>query len=213
MNHPASISDFGVKVLGLLTEQVSCATSEQLLKRGQQLGVSRRAAQETLRRLRREGMATAKRAIVRQVPIEKPLRCFTSAETPDDLGRLASHLCRRWQRARQSRPMVYRATSKAVGLFGAAVTTRADSHKTDHDLVLTEVLLRYLQSDPKPAWFHEASLDRLELIHSGLKPDAVVWPKQADSPRAIEVGGQYSKQRLTQLHRAMADSNMEWELW
>ena len=109
--------------------------------------------------------------------------------------------------------MVYRATRKAVGLFGSAVTTGADSHKTDHDLVLTEVLLQYLRSDPKPAWFHEASLDRLELIRSGLKPDAVVWPKQADSPRGIEVGGQYSKQRLTRLHRAMADSNMEWELW
>jgi len=212
MRAAASHLDFASQALRLLTQMVACATDGQLLQRAHQLGVSRRSAVEQLRELRRDGMVQAKRLVVRRVDTGEAIRRFTPDETPTDFGRLSSQLCRRWQNAPQTRPLVYWATRRATGLLGSAVGAVVDSHKTDHDLALTDVLIGCLADDPKLCWFHEASLDSLQLVSGKLRPDAVVWPTWSDKPRAIEIGGQYSTRRLRRLHNAMAKSDLEWEL-
>jgi len=198
--------------LDLLTQRSAAATVGQLERLASGLGVTRRSAGEALARLRRDRLVESAVVVVRRVPCDGPTATFSPGDVGSDWGRFSARLRRRWRDAPQETTRVYRAGPRAARLFGPTAASPHKTHQLDHDLVLTDVFLRFRRRPCATRWLHESHLATAGVLAGRTKPDAVLLAGRQPL-LAIEVGGQYRPARLKRIHQAMRRARLEWQLW
>lgn len=146
-----------------------------------------------------------------------PMVCWSPGDAECDFDELARRLAKRWQEAPVS-TSVYRATRRAVNLFGGVLRQRpAPGYQASHDLALSSVYLHYLRNRPDEVtlWKGEDELPRTRELSAGRKrPDAVLR-KGKHVIRAIEFGAAYPADRLREFHADCADQSppVPYEIW
>lgn len=174
--------------------------------------------------LRRLALLIERRLLVRQrlsvrptLHPTGPLACWSPGDAKCDFDELAKTLAKRWQEAPVT-TSVYRATRRAVNLFGGVLRQRpAPSYQASHDLGLSSVYLHYLRKRPKEVllWKGEDELPRKREFSSGRKrPDAVLCEGKRVI-RAIEFAAAYPADRLCEFHDDCAGQTppLLYEIW
>ena len=136
----------------------------------------------------------------------RPLMAWRPGEPPPTPGRLnalAETLADRW--SEHLRPVtVFHGSRNAANAFGASIAeTRERSSDWSHDLLISEVLLRYRESRESEVkhWLGESFVPKLGLTIRGMKdPDAFLIV-DGRIERVIETGGKYTVEHLRALHR------------
>ena len=80
-----------------------------------------------------------------------------------------------------------------------------------HDLHVSEVFLRYRSMGRQHEWCSEDQLAKGWPIRE--RPDAVLVDDDRDIVRAVEYGGDYSAERLAELHSGFSSVGLNYEIW
>lgn len=178
----------------------------------------RRAALRRLSLLIERGLLVRHRFSARPTLwLTEPMACWSPQESPCDFDKLARRLAKRWQ-APPVTTSVYRATRRAVNLFGGVLRHRpAPGYQVSHDLGLSAVYLHYLRSRPDEVvrWKGEDELPRGRAGSSGRKrPDAALAGRKG-LVRAVEFGAAYPADRLREFHDDCAGRTppLAYEVW
>lgn len=147
-------------------------------------------------------------------PMAQPLCQWRHAEPAPDF----THLSRRLHR-RASFParltVVISATAKTCQLLGVSrsSTLRIKLTQTTHDLQVAELFLHYAtwESDPGVHWVSDDALPATWPVPQ--RPDALLVDDAGQFVRAIEYGGDYSQERLADLHYGLASIPLPYEIW
>lgn len=137
-----------------------------------------------------------------ELPLAAPLATWQAGLPAPDFGAISHQLRERWKRAGAAR-------RTACVLPGGGVNREPRISETTHDLHLAAVYLLMLRECPARArtWTFES-----ELVRPDEKvPDALV----RDGPMltAIEMGGEYRRDKLEQFHAYCQRRGMGYEIW
>jgi hypothetical protein len=171
-------------------------------------------ARKRLRQLLDAGYLELHRVTARPLPvIEEPLLGWRAGQPIPEFGAVAWRLQSRW--TEPARPVtVYIATGRTANLFGGRNRGRLKHpHQASHDLGVSAVYLRLLETDPQAAhdWLGEdiAGGDQF----GGKVPDAVLSSAGEGTRLAIEFGGAYNAERLRTFHHCCARRGLPYEVW
>lgn len=204
-------SDANHRLLRLLTNsvrvmtvsQVSYALSEPRLER----------AHSRLRRLKSQGLVELSVTWFCQPALpDSPLFLWQPTQPKPDCGKLGRVASRRWS-AEPSSETIAVATTKARDLYGEIPVRSPRESEIAHDVWVTELFLRrYVHKQPT-SWLHEDGFD--ELFPEGAKPDAalVSQGKESATPIAIELLGNYRREKIEQFHTYCHEYGIPYELW
>ena len=174
----------------------------------------RRRARQAMRRLAEAGWLEWHDVLARPIcELHKPVISWTHGhEAPpwDDVARI---LHRRAQ-ASASVMSVVTASQRARNLFSNAHGGRPlKLTQVTHDLHVAEVFLRYRASglNVSQRWVGEDNLPAHWPIRQ--RPDALLLENNGRPFRAVEYGGDYSPQRLENLHAGLAYLGLSYEIW
>ena len=164
-------------------------------------GIAR--ARRRLQDLERQGLVRLAMLSARpQLGLTDPLAVWQHELPQPDFGTVAHRLRERWKRAGSARR-----TECVLPEGGVGRVPRVS--ETTHDLHLAAVYLLMRQECPARArtWTFES-----ELAHRNEKvPDAIVRDGRVTT--AIELGGQYSREKLEQFHVYCRRRGMGYEIW
>lgn len=174
-----------------------------------------RQAAQLVRKLASTGWLQVSDVFARPVePLSGPLCQWQHAEPLPDFLDLSRRLR---QRASLSAALtsVLRASTKTRALFAAGEfpTTRIKLTQTTHDLQVAEVCLHYIKVEQTSCvrWVSEDALPETWPLQQ--RPDALLVDADGQLVRAVEYGGDYSYQRLAELHHALASIPLAYEIW
>lgn len=146
-------------------------------------------------------------------PIGKqPLAVWKPQQTAPDLRQIAAVVQARWNEPMQAIPVVA-ATHKAARLFGSSAGGLPPANHRNHDLLLADVYVRYLTTEPQVAamWHGE---DAVGIAERGVKnPDAFLMQVDGQVNRVIESAGRYSLKQLESFHQHCQTAELPYELW
>lgn len=170
----------------------------------------RRRCKQTMQELEVEGMVSVRRVLARPiVELTSPLFAWQMEDDfLPDLDALSRSLHRRAQLSASMTDIVF-ASTKAVRLFGTRQPTIKLTQMT-HDLQVAEVFLHHRKQAGSESWVGEDNLPKS--WRARIRPDAVVMA-EGEYSRAIEYGGDYSAERLYELHSAFHRIQLAYELW
>lgn len=124
-------------------------------------------------------------------------------------------LARQLHKRAKSQPAVITvvyATSKTVSLFGKGKKPSIKIAQMTHDLHVSEIFLHLRASGRYSArWLSEDQLPKAWPLD--IRPDAVLLDDVGKPATAIEYGGDYSVQRLKELHAGFDSIGLGYELW
>lgn len=171
-------------------------------------------ARNRLRLLGRAGLLDAYRVNVHPpLELRGPVIRWKPGEPDPDAEAAATQLQARWTEA--ARPTsVYTASPLAANLFGCSGGELPELTHRDHDLLLGEVFVAYLRSEPDAArrrWVGEAA--RPKAGYRVKDPDAFLVDDAGNTLRVIESGGKYDAGRVAEFHEHCAEHGLPYELW
>lgn len=204
------------KLLDVLANHVRFLAVGQLARAsfaGQRLS-GRRAAHAALT-LADSGWLRLAKVLARPLQhLHQPLCQWRHTEPVPDFVVLSRRL---HQRASLSAALttIASATAKTCMLFGATRSSaaRVKLTQTTHDLQVAEVFLRYVARGFAPGmhWVGEDNLPDTWPIRQ--RPDALLVDDAGQYVRAVEYGGDYSEERLIDLHRGLSTIPLSYEIW
>jgi hypothetical protein len=204
------------KLLDVLANHVRFLAVAQLARAsfaGQRLS-GRRAVQAALT-LVDSGWLRLARVFARPIQsLSEPLCQWRHMEPVPDFAVLSRRL---HQRASLSAALttIMSATAKTCTLFGATRSSaaRIKLTQTTHDLQVAEVFLHYVARG-FPWGVHWAGEDVLpETWPIRQRPDALLVDDAGQYVRAVEYGGDYSEERLIDLHLGLSSLPLSYEIW
>lgn len=141
-----------------------------------------------------------------------PAARWQPGDADPDPEAVAQALQGRWIAPAQP-TMVYTASKLAANLFGCDAAGLPELTHRDHDHLLAEVFIHYLQADPgaAPRWVGEATRPK-----AGFRikdPDAFLLDEAGEVCRVIESGGKYDAERVAAFHEHCAERDLPYELW
>lgn len=170
-------------------------------------------ARARLRVLRRAGLLDEHRVNAHPPPEPRgPVFRWSPGGRDPDAEAVAKRLQDRWTEA--ARPTtVFVASPLAANLFGCSGGGLPELTHRDHDLLLGEVFVRYLTTEPEAArrWVGEAA--RPKAGHRVKDPDAFLTDEVGNTLRVVESGGKYDARRVVALHEHCAENHLAYELW
>ena len=203
------------EILAAITNCVRAMSVEQIARTwwtSTDWGRSR--AKSTMRRLASEGWLQLQQALSRPVSeLVAPLLTWQPYDCDPDFLTLSRSLHRRAKAAANSIEVVF-ATKKGASLFGIGSMPKITLTQMTHDLHVTEIFLNYrrhgLSSD---RWIGEDNLLFSWPVQQ--RPDAVLRSVAGSIYRAVEYGGDYSPERLLELHGAFSSPphRLAYEIW
>jgi len=193
-------------VMTLLTDKARFATSEQVAA---VLGTEPGATARKLKALAKAGWVGGGTVVVRRPPVECPL--MTDGDPASAAAAVAWKLETRWGHARPRPARLWWATRRAAQLYGGRFSGVRQPLQVEHDLLLLDVLTRRPTATAAWEWFGEDDLRGRAREFGGKVPDAVV--EKAGVRTVVEVGGQYSAERLEAFVAAMTRSRSAFEVW
>ena len=141
----------------------------------------------------------------------EPLMTWQVGEPLPQFEKLARQLHERAKAQPVVTTIVY-ATSKTVSLFGKGNKPTIKIAQMTHDLHVSAVfLLLYANGQGTENWLSEDQLPKSWPLD--VRPDAVLLDEGGTPTVAIEYGGDYSAQRLEQLHEGFVSIGLGYELW
>lgn len=204
------------KVLDVLANHVRFLAVAQLARASfaGQCVSGRRAAQVALA-LADLGWLRLTRVFARPLQsLRQPLCHWRHAEPGPDFAVLSRRL---HQRASLPAALtaIVSATAKTCTLFGArrSSAARIKLTQTTHDSQVAEVFLHYASRGLAPGlhWVSEDALPDTWPIRQ--RPDALLVDDDAQYVRAVEYGGDYSQERLIELHLGLSSIPLPYEIW
>lgn len=207
---------FELRLLDLLTWRTPAASNRQLDRLAKRSRVSPRVAATRVRALCARGLLRARRTAIRDIAVAEPIFVRPGRASEQGLREAAWKLTSRWRAAPVRTATVYTATKQACGITGGTPAHAGRSHQLDHDLVVTEAYLAWLEWGFAGLWLSEAILARdLKETFPKERPDAAMLRRDGRVVRVIEAGGQYDALRLRRLDQAVArwGRDVRWELW
>lgn len=140
-----------------------------------------------------------------------PLVVWEPENPKPDFANLSRKLHRRAMTSAEMTTIVM-ATSKTTSLFGEGSLPTIKLTQMTHDLHVAEVFLTYRDLGmPDGRWVGEDRLARDWPIQQ--RPDAVLRGEDGVLSRAVEYGGDYKSQRLTELHDGISRAALSYEIW
>lgn len=143
---------------------------------------------------------------------QQPLAAWAPRQLAPDLVQIADVVQTRWNEPPKATPVVA-ATHKVARLFGSSAGGLPSTNHRNHDLLLSEVYIRYRTSHPKLAnsWLGE---DAVAIAERGVKnPDAFLFDDEGKVKRVIESAGRYSLAQLESFHQHCQSAELPYELW
>jgi len=193
-------------VLTLLTDKARFATSEQVAA---VLGTPPEATARKLKALAKAGWLDSATVIVRRPKFTLPL--MTEADPEAMAASVAWKLETRWGNARPKPARLWWATRRAARLCGGRYAGVRQPLQIEHDLLLLDALIRRQPANPGWEWVGEDDLRHRAREFGGKVPDAAV--NDCDRMTVIEIGGQYSSERLKEFVTAMNRFRLAFEVW
>lgn len=178
--------------------------------------VSYRATRMRAERLIQQGLLCTAVLDCQQITLgDEPL--MRSTDERFDVHRAAYQLEQRFAGA--SRPVrIYWPSRMFAGRYGS--WTGSDQYpcpqKISHDLIVTEVWLKYLRLQPTLALFHWQS-ERFLVSNAGSMGEVISIPDAAicvgDCFKAIEIGGNYPASWIQHHIDRFQQAGWDWEIW
>ena len=203
------------EILAAITNCVRAMTVDQIARTwwtSTDWGRSR--AKSAMQSLASEGWLQMQQALTRPVSeLVAPLVAWQQHDRDPDFLTLSRFLNRRSKAAARLTEIVF-ATDKGTTLFGRGSVPKITLTQMTHDLHVTEIFLNYrrhgLSTD---RWIGEDNLPFSWPVQQ--RPDAVLRSVAGSIYRAVEYGGDYSPERLLELHCAFASSpnRLAYEIW
>ncbi|MCA9166398.1 MAG: hypothetical protein KDB23_01960 [Planctomycetales bacterium] len=147
------------------------------------------------------------------IPVgEAPLFRWKPGHDEPDFELLRERIQARWNHEHVATPIVA-ATDQACRLFGSSGGGMPSKMHINHDLILSEVYIRYRIDEPTLAaiWYGEHAMP---IAETGIKnPDAFLVNKTGEVIRVIESTGSYSVKQLVSFHDHCVAESLPYELW
>ena len=201
-------------VLDLLTRRVRLAAQDQICCYSETQQRSSSSMGRRLHRLAKLGLLFREQAVIGYIPFVKPLFVSRPNQNEPDYDALAWQLEWRWTHADSEPHALFWASPRAVQLFGGSSGWLRQPLQIQHDLAVTAVFLRRMQTcRPQMAgWVSEDSLRRRSTeLRLHAIPDAAVVGENGAIQTIIELGGVYSAEKLRRFHRHFRA--FHYELW
>ena len=201
-------------ILDLLTRRVRLATEDQIRCYAETQLRSASSMGRRLRRLEKAGLLFREQALVGFIPFITPLHASRPGHADPDYDALAWRLEWRWAHAASESHALFWASPRAVQLFGGSSGWLRQPLQIQHDLAVTAVFLRRMQTRPAQmaGWVSE---DRLRQRSTELRlrgiPDAAIVADNGTLQTVIELGGVYPAEKLRRFHRNFRV--FPYELW
>ncbi len=204
-------------VTDTLTRRSRTAADEQL-QRIVDICASREVSVRSVAtRLKKAGLLQSRRVSVAYPAPAEPLVPCALCQEPLDFHALAYQLEKRWRLVVPRRVNIWWATEKAVSLLGGTACFPKYTTQLEHDLAVTEILVRLHETDPDAAsqWVGEDILRRefrsLEPCLAKIPDGALI--RDGRPVRFFELGGQYSPERLRRFQEHCRRHRIPFELW
>jgi len=145
-------------------------------------------------------------------PLDRPLAAWFPGNPPPDFGAIAYRADKRFSSLPVSSVTCYRATRKALRLYGVSPKGRGKLTQATHDLGVTEIYLHYHKQHLQllPSWRGE---DHGYRLPGGIRPDAVLHLPCRGRTHVLDFITDYGRARVAALHEACADSALSYEMW
>ena len=203
------------EILSVVTNCVRAITVDQVARTWwTPTAWGRSRAKSMIQSLSREGWLQMQQALARPVSeLVAPLVTWYPHENEPDFLTLSRFLHRRAKAAAQLAEIAF-ATSKSTALFGRGSVPKIKLTQMTHDLHVTEIFLNYrrhgLTSD---RWVGEDNFPFTWPVQQ--RPDAALQNVSGSIYRAVEYGGDYSLERLQELHSAFSSppNQLAYEIW
>jgi hypothetical protein len=201
-------------MMDLLTRRVRLATEDQLRAYAKSQFQVDSSLTRRLCRLEKVGLLVRQRAMVGMIPFVSPLHVSKPEHGEPEYDKLAWRLQWRWAHATSESYTLFWASPRAVQLFGGASGWLRQPLQFEHDLAVTAVFLRRMQTCPAQmaGWMGEDGLRQRSAewrLHS--IPDAVILNSEGAIQTVVELGGIYPAEKLRRFHRHFR--MLSYELW
>lgn len=212
--HGATWTTRDLDIVEALAAKVRLLTTSQVARGWWGPGTSREHdARTRLRRLARAGLLCSYRVNLHPLwELGGPVVRWGPGDPDPDAEAAARVLQARW--TEPARPTtVYAASPAAASLFGCSGGGLPDLTHRDHDLLLGQVFVTYLRTEPDAArrWVGEAA--RPKAGYRIKDPDAFLLDEAGDTLRVVESGGKYDAARVAAFHEHCAERRLAYELW
>lgn len=175
-------------------------------------GISR--TKSVIKKMSDEGWLKLQQAVSRPVTaLERPLVVWSPGATQANFTRLSRRLHTRASEPAEIISVVF-ATEKANRIFGVGKLATVKLTQMTHDLHVTEIYLNYRRRGLAERWIGEDRFPGWWPID--VRPDAALQNRLGGLTRAIEYGGDYSSERLHELHTALSGFGgvgLSYEIW
>lgn len=171
------------------------------------------AAAKRLRVLEEIGLLVSRVLPCRpELVLTSPACCWSPGDSEPPLRRLARELARRWT-SMAVPTALFVATRRAAQLFGGNAGREPRPSEISHDVTLSGIYLRHLETDRDAAgsWISEAGLSKLGYGKRTRLPDAMI--ERHGRRVAIELVGEYSLEKLVSFHAFCEEEELAYELW
>lgn len=199
------------KVLDLLTRRVRVIEESQLVRAWQLGSLSLRRA---LKALEARHLISLGKAATRLPIAARTIAMWEPGDLPPDFVRMAWMLERRYYESPVKPRWIAWARKRAARLTGGIGGSIRQPLQLSHDLGVASMFLNRVASTSQN-WVSEDLFRREFRRTSFLQkvPDAVLVNEDAKIVLAIEYGGKYSSERLSQFHADCQRARIPYEIW
>lgn len=172
-----------------------------------------RHARRRLQKLADAGLVDRRSFVAHPIlPLAEPVFRWAPDRPAPDPEAVSYALKSRWTDMSRSVD-VYCPTQRTKGSIGGGVVQVPPLGHETHDLHLTEVFIRFAQSDPDAAdrWLGEEAFARQR--QGEKRPDAMVMDGNGRPELVIEFAGKYSADHVRSFHEDCAERRLSYELW
>ena len=144
--------------------------------------------------------------------ISRPLFSWNPGSEAPDALRVSDQAQARWTEP-GTPTIVYLASPLAANLFASYAGGLPRPCEWDHDLLLAQVYVHYLKTDPDLASRWSGEDTREKAGHRIKDPDVFVYDDHGRICLVVESAGRYTAKQIEAFHEHCAKYNLGYELW
>lgn len=208
----SGLAEPGRGLVRVLVTRVQAADQEQLrLLAG---GISRRHAYRLRSRLMDEGWLRMIETYAKRPGNVELFGSWAPGEKSLNAGKISYATKRKWSNTPLLRVKAFAATTKAAGYFGMPVA-RLKRHQIGHDLAVTDLLLRCMESRPRliSEWRGEAIMAKHRSNPGDKLPDVFLVSDYGTVRGVLEICSGYSTERIRECIADCETRQLPLEIW
>jgi len=213
------ITSFLDLILMVFLWHTRAGKTRQLVRLGKHAGMRNESAiRRSLNEAASKGFLSVKETTLKRLSLpDAPLcRFHPDHEVPssDEAERLSYRLIKRWNEAEVGGERIWTAGERAIEIFGGATKGVVSAGSVSHDVLVTELYIRLLTTDPVLAatWVGEDA-SPIPPKHGQKVPDAILHASTGEPLVAMEIGGMYPPERIIGLWKDCARRGLALEIW